>query len=124
MDYSTDAQNLRLFPNTLKIFTLQWFMGLPEKCITTWEGMRQSFLNKYQGYSKARELKEEIFRMVLREDESLEDQLERFLYNIQCSKQHKLDPKMKNIIFLKGVMEESMKVIIYWTKRYLGVYFR
>ena len=40
MDYSTDAQNLRLFPNTLKIFTLQWFMGLPEKCITTWEGMR------------------------------------------------------------------------------------
>jgi hypothetical protein len=35
--------------------------------------MKQAFLKKYQDYSKARDLSEEIFKMTQKEDESLGD---------------------------------------------------
>jgi len=66
MDYSTDAQKLKLFPATLKDSTLRWFMGLGERSIRTWKEMRRHFLRKYQDYCKVRQLKEEMFRMTQR----------------------------------------------------------
>jgi hypothetical protein len=58
-----------------------------------------TFLIKYQDYCKARELREEIFKMKQKEEESLEDYLEKFLYNRQRSKQHKLEPETIRTFF-------------------------
>ena len=49
-NYLQDARKLKLFPATLKYSALQWFMGLGESAIRTWDDMRTSFLRKYQEY--------------------------------------------------------------------------
>jgi hypothetical protein len=61
-------------------------MGLGGNTIHTWEEMRQTFLRKYQDYCKERDLREEIFKMTQKDDEILEDYVERFQYNLQRSK--------------------------------------
>ena len=48
--------------------------------------MKNTFLDKYKDH----DLKEEIFRMNQREDESLEDLIERFMYNVKREKLHHL----------------------------------
>ena len=82
-NYVRDAQKLKLFPATLKDSTLRWFMGLGEHTIRTWEEMRTSFLKRYQEYCRTRDSRNDIFRMKQQEDESLEDYVERFIYNLQ-----------------------------------------
>ena len=52
--------------------------GLGRKNITTWEEMKTTFLDKYQDYCKSRDVKEDIFKIVQKEDENMEDFLERF----------------------------------------------
>jgi len=49
-DYVTNAQELKLFPATLKGTALRWFMSLGGHVITTWEQMKEMFLTKYQDY--------------------------------------------------------------------------
>ena len=39
-NYLQDAHKLKLFPATLKYFSLRWFMGLGESTIWTWDDMR------------------------------------------------------------------------------------
>lgn len=48
-------------------------MGLPGDNITTWAQMKQAFNNKYRDYRRSKETKEEIFKMTLGADESIED---------------------------------------------------
>jgi len=66
----------------LKATELKWFMSLGEHTITSWDDMKKIFLKKYQAYCRPRYLKEDVFRMTQQEDESLEEYLERFLYNL------------------------------------------
>ena len=73
--YLLKTQKLRLFPATLKDRALKWFMSLGTNSIRSWNDMQKLFLEKY----KAHDLKEEIFRMNQREDESVEDLIERFM---------------------------------------------
>ena len=72
-DYTNDPQKLQLFPSTLKGATLIWFMGLDRGVINNWDQMKESFLEKYQDYCRSRELKDEIFHMVARPNETLEE---------------------------------------------------
>jgi hypothetical protein len=58
-------------------------MGLGGNSIPSWDAMRQAFLKKYQDYFQARDLRGEIFKMAQKEDESLEDYVERFQYNLR-----------------------------------------
>jgi hypothetical protein len=74
---------LKLFPSTLKVASLQWLMGLGGDSIQTWDEIKKVFMKKYQDYYKGRELEEEIFKMTQKEDESLEDYVEQFQYNLQ-----------------------------------------
>ena len=76
-DYMSPNQKLKLFPATLKGNALRWFMSLGAQAITTWDQMKEGFLSKYQDYCRTREWKEELFKMVQKEDESLEDFVER-----------------------------------------------
>ena len=82
-NYIRDAQKLKLFPTTLKDSTLRWCMGLGEHTIRSWDDVRISFLKKYQEYCRTRYSCNNIFRMQQKEDESLEDYVERFSYNLQ-----------------------------------------
>ena len=82
-DYTIDPQKLKLFPSTLKGDSLRWFMGLAGGVINNWDQMKESFLKKYQDYCRSRELKDEIFQMVAKPNETLEEYVERFQYNLQ-----------------------------------------
>ena len=82
-DYVTDAQKLKLFPATLKDNALCQFMSLGGGTLTNWDMMKQVFLEKYQEYCNTKEKREELFKMVQKEDKSLEDFVERILYNVQ-----------------------------------------
>jgi len=57
-------------------------MGLGPASISTWNGMKETFLSKYEDYCRTRDLREEIFRMTQKEEESLEDYMEWFHYNL------------------------------------------
>lgn len=109
-NYINDAQKLKLFPATLKDATLRWFMGLGEYSIRSWEQMKNCFLKKYQDYYRSRDAKNDIFKMQQMEEETLEDYLERFLYNYQKSKQRLNDNTMKTI-FLKGIQDEYIDIL-------------
>ena len=61
--YTDDTHKLRLFPATLKAAALKWFMGLGEHTITSWNDMRNIFLNKYQAYYRYKDSKYDIFKM-------------------------------------------------------------
>eukprot|EP00253_Pinus_taeda_P024888 PITA_24888 len=106
--YTDDAHRLRLFPATLKASALRWFMRLGEHTITDWDGMRRVFLRKYQPYCRSKDSKDDIFRMSQQEDETLEEYLERFVYNLQKSKHRTMSLDLIHTIFLKGIREEYM----------------
>ena len=77
--YLLKTQRLRLFLATLKDRALKWFMSLGTNSIRSWNDMQKIFLEKYKDH----DLKEEIFRMIQKEDESLKDIIERFMYNVK-----------------------------------------
>ena len=86
-------------------------MGLGEHSITSWDEMRKIFIRKYPAYCRSKDLKDEIFRMSQQEDESLEEYLEIFSYNLQKSKYNSLTPEMIRTIFLKGIREEYLDIL-------------
>lgn len=57
-DYTLGAQKLKLFPASLKGVALRWFMGLGVSSISSWEDMKKTFLEKYQGYCRSRDQRE------------------------------------------------------------------
>ena len=46
--------------------------GMGGGVINNWDQMKKYFLKKYQDYCRSRELKDEIFQMVARPNETLE----------------------------------------------------
>jgi hypothetical protein len=110
-DYTTNAQKLKLFPSTLKGNALRWFMSLGEHVITSWDQMKQRFLNKYQDYCRTREKKEELFKMMQKEDENLEDFVEMLQYNLQRSRHPDVSKDILKTILLKGVRDDSLDML-------------
>lgn len=76
--YTFYEQKLKLSPSTLKYATLHYFMSVEVRNITTWAQLKQSFNKKYRDYYWLKETKEDIFRMTLAPNKSLEDYEERF----------------------------------------------
>jgi hypothetical protein len=110
-DYSSDAKKLKLFPTTLKDVALHWFMGLGTNTIKTWDEMRKMFLVKYHDYCTNRGMREEMFKMTQKEDESLEDYLEIFHYTIKRERQNHLDLDTLKVILLHGIRDEWIDVL-------------
>jgi len=109
--YTNDTHKLCLFPATLKVAALKWFMGLGECTITSWDDIKKMFLKKYQTYCKPRDSKEDVFRMTQQEDESLEEYLEIFSYILQKSKKHSLNSDTIRTIFIKGIRDEYLDIL-------------
>jgi len=116
-DYTTDPQKLKLFPSTLKGAALQWFMGLGGGVINDWDQMKGALLKKYQDYCRSRELKDEIFQMVARPSETLEEYVECFQYNLQRSPYASL-PLPDNV--LKTTLIKWMKEKLIETLNIMG----
>jgi len=67
--------------------------------------MKTSFLKKYQDYCRSRKLKDEIFQMVARPSENLEEYVERFQYNLQRSPYANLPDNALKTTMIKGMKE-------------------
>jgi len=74
----SDDQKMKIFPATLKGITLRWFMGFGAKSIATWDDVNTIFLEKYQDYYKAQDVKEEILNIRQKEDENVKHFVEHF----------------------------------------------
>ena len=85
-------------------------MSLGENTILSWDQMKETFLWKYQDYCKDN-AKNDIFKMQQTEYESLEDYLERFLYNYQKSKLFTTNPVVVRNVFLKGIRDDCIEFL-------------
>jgi hypothetical protein len=96
----------------LKDATLRWFTGLGGNNIGRWAEMKETFQKSYLDYCKEKYHKEKILRMTQKEDESIEDYVECFQYNLQWSKQSsKLGDETLQIIFLRGIKDYCMDIL-------------
>ena len=88
-------------------------MGLGGGVINNWEQMKESFLKKYQDYCRSRELKDENFQMTARPNETLEEYVERFQYNLQRSPYASL-PLLDNVLktaLIRGMKEQWIETL-------------
>ena len=67
--------------------------------------MKRAFLERYLDYCIPVNHKEEVFKMVQKEDENLEDLLERFNYNMKRSKMENLDQDTLKSLLLKTIRD-------------------
>ena len=80
-DYTSSEQKMKFFRATLKDNALCLFMSLGGETVTTWEQMKHVFLGKYQEYCRTKDKREEWLKMMQKDEEGLEDFVERLLYN-------------------------------------------
>ena len=106
--YCANDQNLNVFPLNLKGTSLRWFMSLRGNCIQTWEDMKHVFLERYQDYCRVNEA---IFEMIQGKEESLEEYIEFFQYNLQISKQRQLGKETLKTLLLKGIQAEYLEIL-------------
>ena len=85
-------------------------MGLPGDNITTWAQMEETFNNEYRDYCRSKETKDEIFRMALGSDESLEEYEERFQLDYKRANSN-LDPVSLKILLLLGIIKEMIETL-------------
>ena len=69
------------------------------------------FLEKYQEYCRMKDKREELFNMVQKDEESLEDFVERILYNVQRAGQTTIGRDVLNIILLRGVRDVCLDML-------------
>jgi hypothetical protein len=86
-------------------------MGLGGGTIKSWDEMKQAFLTKYQDYCRTRDLKDEIFQMTAKENESLEEYVERFQYNLQRSPYGTLLSEVLKVTMIKGMKDEWVETL-------------
>jgi hypothetical protein len=86
-------------------------MGLGGGTINSWDEMKQAFLTKYQDYCRTRDLKDEIFQMTAKENESLEEYVERFQYNLQRSPYGTLQGEVLKVTLIKGMKDEWIEML-------------
>jgi hypothetical protein len=110
-DYTYEPQKLKLFPLTLKGVASRWFMGLGGGTINSWDQMKHAFLTKYQYYCRIRDLKDEIFQMTAKENETLEEYVERFQYNLQISPYGTLPGEVLKATLIKGMKDEWVETL-------------
>ena len=101
-DYLQDSQKLKLFPSMLKGVALKWFIGLVTQSIRTWNDMKKVFLDRYFDYCMPINHKDEVLKMMQREDANLEDLIERFNNNLKRAKMDNLYQDTLKALLLKS----------------------
>ena len=80
-------------------------MNLGGETITTWDQMKQVFLEKYQEYSNTKDKREDLFKMVQKDEESFKYFVERLMYNVRRVGQTNMGLYVLKIILLHGIRE-------------------
>ena len=68
-------------------------------------------MDRYLDYCMPANHKYEVFKMMQREDENLEDLIERFNYNLERAKMDNLDEDTLKALLLKSIRDESMGIL-------------
>ena len=95
-------------------------MGLGVHSIRTWEEMKATFLEKYKDCCMPHNLKDEVFKMMQKEDENLEDFIEIFSYNVKRDKMHNLDEETLKYLLLKYIRDEWINLLNLMGKGYIS----
>jgi len=72
--------------------------------------MQKAFNNKYRDYCRSKDTKEEIFRMTLGHDKSLEDYEESFQFSYKRAR-CTLDPESLKLVLLRGIREALLQTL-------------
>ena len=83
-------------------------MSLGGNCIQNWEDMKHMFLQRYQEYYR---VNEGIFEITHGEEETLENYVEFFQYNLQRSKLRQSRNDTLKMILLKGIRNEYLEIL-------------
>ena len=86
-------------------------MSLGGETVAMWDQMKQVFLLKYQEYCRTKDKREYLFKMVQKDDESLEDFFDRILYNVQRSDHTTIGSDFLKIILLRGIREDFLDML-------------
>ena len=86
-------------------------MGLGGYTINSWDNMKIAFLTRYQDFCKNRELKDEIFKMATKNNETLEEYVKWFHYNLQRSPHTTLPKEVLRSILIKRMKEECIETL-------------
>ena len=86
-------------------------MSLGGGTVTTWDQMKQVFLEKYQEYCNTKDKREELFKKVQNDEESMEYFVERLMYNVQRVRQTNMGLYVLKIILLRGIRDDYLDML-------------
>ncbi|GJS67175.1 retrovirus-related pol polyprotein from transposon TNT 1-94 [Tanacetum coccineum] len=98
-----DQVMLRAFPMSLTGAASRWLRNEPTSSITTWDGLKTKFLNKYCPPARTAKKMEEINNFQQEPDENLYQAWERFKELLMKSPQHYLMEMHEVILFYNGL---------------------
>ncbi|KAI3739925.1 hypothetical protein L2E82_30338 [Cichorium intybus] len=108
---SSDAIMLRIFPMTLREGAKKWLKRLPPGSITTWNGLKQDFIEEYTPPSKINKLKANIQNFLQDEDETLYQAWSRFKELIQDCPQHDMEKHQKDQKFYDCINTQTRQLL-------------
>ena len=94
--------------------------GIRNTYFRTWEEMENVFLEKYKDYCMPHNIKDEVFKMIRKEDENLEDFVQRFAYNVKRAKMNNLDEETLKALSLKSNRDEWIDILNLMGKGYIS----
>ncbi|GJW58984.1 hypothetical protein Tco_0105715 [Tanacetum coccineum] len=98
-----DQVMLRAFPMSLTGAASRWLRNEPTGSITTWDGLKTKFLNKYCPPARTAKKMEEINNFQQEPDENLYQAWERFKELLMKCPQHYLMEMQEVILFYNGL---------------------
>ncbi|GJQ91747.1 retrovirus-related pol polyprotein from transposon TNT 1-94 [Tanacetum coccineum] len=102
---------LRAFPMSLTGATSRWLRNEPTGSITTWDGLKTKFLNKYCPPARTAKKMEEINNFQQEPDENLYQAWERFKELLMKCPQHYLTKMQKVILFYNGLGIPTRRIL-------------
>ncbi|XP_074290609.1 uncharacterized protein LOC141617324 [Silene latifolia] len=100
-----EACMCRGFGSTLSRAALQWFVNLPNKSISSFAGVVNSFNQQFASSRKPEKLSSDLYRIVQRFEESTRDYLARF--NVEKISIPRCDPTTAVNAFRRGLHRDS-----------------
>ncbi|GKA64990.1 reverse transcriptase domain-containing protein [Tanacetum coccineum] len=106
-----DQVMLRAFPMSLTGAAIRWLRNEPTGSITTWDGLKTKFLNKYCPPARTTKKIEEINNFQQEPDENLYQAWERFKELLMKCSQHYLTEMQEVILFYNGLEIPTRQIL-------------
>lgn len=105
-----EQMKLRAFPFSFDGLAKDWLYYLPPGSITTWNGLKKQFLEKYFPASRATNIRKDIFGIKQLPGETLYEYWERFKQLCASCSQHQISDQLLIQYFYEGLslMDRSM----------------